>query len=319
MSHSFLFRDPILSREIHLSDGRRLLRADRFDQIMAKQSLTPLAMNERNSFRIHPSFRIVALASPPTRENPWCTSELLAIFPFVDVMAPLAFEEKLQIITSLIPIQEAISPNKQQLGKSLLSLLSSTYNELQRMESNSSNEIKLSASLTETSFVPSTRQLLRLWKGACEALNSLEICDHPNQLILENIKERIRRMFMVPFMPQTLRETFETSLARVQPEESSNLSIIANHNENVQEPSSLKDLHIGQQVRIGNVSLPLNVPERPELVPDTLFVEIPAHIRYLESISHDILAKERHILLIGNQGFLSPSTSPLPPLLICAN
>jgi von Willebrand factor A domain-containing protein 8 len=317
MSHSFLFRDPILSREIHLSDGRRLLRADRFDQIMAKQSLTPLAMNERNSFRIHPSFRIVALASPPTRENPWCTSELLAIFPFVDVMAPLAFEEKLQIITSLIPIQEAISPNKQQLGKSLLSLLSSTYNELQRMESNSSNEIKLSASLTETSFVPSTRQLLRLWKGACEALNSLEICDHPNQLILENIKERIRRMFMVPFMPQTLRETFETSLARVQPEESSNLSMnIANHNENVQEPSSLKDLHIGQQVRIGNVSLPLNVPERPELVPDTLFVEIPAHIRYLESISHDILAKERHILLIGNQGFLSPS--PPPPSRPCS-
>jgi hypothetical protein len=56
------------------------------------------------------------------------------------------------------------------------------------------------------------------------------------------------------------------------------------------------------QILIGNALLPLNNPTRPELVPNTLFVEIPAHIKYLENIAHDILAGEKHILLIGNQG-----------------
>jgi von Willebrand factor A domain-containing protein 8 len=273
---------------------------------MIKQSLTPQAMSDKNLFRIHPAFRIIALASPPTRENPWCTSELLAIFPFVEIMEPLALDEKLQVITHLIPIQEAISPAKQKLGGKVLELLSKTYKELERMELNSSNEIKLSASLSETSFIPSTRQLLRLWKGSCEALNSLENCDHPDHLIIENINERIHRMFMVPFMPQTLRDTFDASLTRGHSTEDVSSSMISPR-EN--ERSCAKQFNVNHQVQIGKVILPLNVPERPELVPDTLFVEIPAHIRYLENISHDILAEERHILLIGNQGHCSPSSS----------
>jgi von Willebrand factor A domain-containing protein 8 len=270
---------------------------------MQTQSLRRDSMGKRNIFRIHPSFRIIALAIPPTRENPWCTSELLAMFPFVDVMASLTLEEKLKIMTHRLPLQEAISPLKQQSGEKLISLFSSTYAELERMENNSSNEIKLSASLSQTSFVPSSRQLLRLWKGCCEAINSIDEIEASEDLILQNIQERIHRMFMVPFMPQTLRETFDTSLARIK---SSEISENTPRSPRLEETSTMtprenqsSDLPM---VRIGNVSLPLNIPERPELVPNTLFIEIPAHIKYLESIAHDILAGERHILLIGNQG-----------------
>jgi len=59
-------------------------------------------------------------------------------------------------------------------------------------------------------------------------------------------------------------------------------------------------VHDGR-VSIGDVNCALRVPERPELVPDVAFVDIPKHVAAL----HDMLldwSLGHHLLLIGNQG-----------------
>ncbi|CAK9001932.1 von Willebrand factor A domain-containing protein 8 (PEX7-binding protein 2) (P7BP2), partial [Durusdinium trenchii] len=55
------------------------------------------------------------------------------------------------------------------------------------------------------------------------------------------------------------------------------------------------------EVRLGNVSCKRGRPQRPELVPSTLFVDIPQHVAMLRTMLIDWLL-QRHLLLIGNQG-----------------
>lgn len=272
---------------------------------MSKNVLTREQMADRNIFRIHPSFRIVALAAPPTRENSWCTSEILSMFPFIDTIEPLSLENKLRIITTKHPIQKYVRQSSHGIQEKILSILSLTYNELDRME-HSSHDVKVSASSNQISFVPSCRQFLRLWNGCCEAYTSTANQKDAENFLLDYITERFRKMFLVEFMPQTLKDTFDASLCRVKL--TNNLS-----NFNVQTDKKVPIIeHTLDSVKIGNSSLPKSIPSRPELVPNTYFINIPTHIKYLESIAHDILAGERHILLIGNQGlhFILPLRTP---------
>lgn len=52
---------------MQLYDGTRLVGHDSYDQMLSNgQSAEELAQNR--IFRIHPSFRIVALAEPPARK-----------------------------------------------------------------------------------------------------------------------------------------------------------------------------------------------------------------------------------------------------------
>lgn len=50
-------------RELQLYDGRRLLSADRYDALVSE--LGEAKIIEAGILRIHPSFRIIALAEPP--------------------------------------------------------------------------------------------------------------------------------------------------------------------------------------------------------------------------------------------------------------
>ena len=61
-------------RDCTLFDGTRLLRWDRFDALCSELQCTPQQLSERHRLvRIAPSFRIVALALPPARNNMWLT------------------------------------------------------------------------------------------------------------------------------------------------------------------------------------------------------------------------------------------------------
>jgi len=58
-------RRLIQDRELELLDGTRLLNHDKYDSLMAelhKKQIKP----ESKVFRIHPAFRIIATAEPPT-------------------------------------------------------------------------------------------------------------------------------------------------------------------------------------------------------------------------------------------------------------
>lgn len=58
-----LFFRLIQDRDLQLHDGTRLLRFDRYDKLIKK--LGEDVMKKSNIFRIHPAFRIIALAEPP--------------------------------------------------------------------------------------------------------------------------------------------------------------------------------------------------------------------------------------------------------------
>lgn len=90
-------------RELQLHDGRRLLRDDRYRELQAKLGWTEEQMSKAGVQRIHPSFRMVALAEPPSSgkgSTQWLTPELLNLFLFHE-MRPLSSEEELSIITDL--------------------------------------------------------------------------------------------------------------------------------------------------------------------------------------------------------------------------
>ncbi|GFG34443.1 hypothetical protein Cfor_05032 [Coptotermes formosanus] len=86
-------------RELQLHDGRRLVRHDRFDEYKARHSLSEQQLHDSGLLRIHPAFRIVALAEPPSQGNiagQWLSAEALSLFLFHE-MRPLALHEEIHI------------------------------------------------------------------------------------------------------------------------------------------------------------------------------------------------------------------------------
>nr|XP_018907546.1 PREDICTED: von Willebrand factor A domain-containing protein 8 [Bemisia tabaci] len=89
-------------RELQLYNGERLLRHDRYDALAEKFGESYLT--DSKIFRIHPAFRIVALAESPGGDIPqWLTSELLSLFLFHE-MRPLNLEEETFIMQSLFNV-----------------------------------------------------------------------------------------------------------------------------------------------------------------------------------------------------------------------
>lgn len=91
-------------REIQLHDGRRLISAEKYDNIMEEYELTEEVMIQQGILKVDPRFRIVALAEPPSTSSAagnWLSSELLSLFLYNE-MRTLSKEEEMQIITNLV-------------------------------------------------------------------------------------------------------------------------------------------------------------------------------------------------------------------------
>lgn len=56
-------------RELQLYDGKRLLRHDKYDELLC-DGLTADQLDAKGILRIHPSFRVIALAEPPKGLKP---------------------------------------------------------------------------------------------------------------------------------------------------------------------------------------------------------------------------------------------------------
>ncbi|XP_034940681.1 von Willebrand factor A domain-containing protein 8 [Chelonus insularis] len=92
----------IHDREIQVHDGKRLMGAERFDEIKLKDNKTDKQLNDAGIFKINPAFKIIALAEPPVINSPsnqWLTSELLSLFHFHE-MRPLHKSEEIHILKS---------------------------------------------------------------------------------------------------------------------------------------------------------------------------------------------------------------------------
>jgi von Willebrand factor A domain-containing protein 8 len=56
------------------------------------------------------------------------------------------------------------------------------------------------------------------------------------------------------------------------------------------------------QLIIGDVSYPVKTPQHPELVPQPHYFDIPKHTKTMKGMLQDVVAGQKHLLLIGNQG-----------------
>ncbi|XP_027851720.2 von Willebrand factor A domain-containing protein 8 [Aphis gossypii] len=98
----------VQDRDLQLYDGTRLLRSDRYDKLANKLGVD--VMNKSNIIRIHPAFRIMALAEPPGGTIPqWITPEVLNMFIFHE-LRPLSAVEELKIVQHLYP--NSVKPMK---------------------------------------------------------------------------------------------------------------------------------------------------------------------------------------------------------------
>lgn len=91
-------------RELQLHDGKRLIRADRYEEIKKELEKSDEALAESGIYKIHPSFRIIALAEPPVLGNAsaqWLNSELLSMFLFHE-MRPLGESEEIHVIEAKV-------------------------------------------------------------------------------------------------------------------------------------------------------------------------------------------------------------------------
>lgn len=83
----------VYDRELKLFDGSRLMEAKRYESLAAELGGAGDAglargkemLHERRIYPVHPAFRLVALATPPTPTNPWLTAEIMGLFAFASV------------------------------------------------------------------------------------------------------------------------------------------------------------------------------------------------------------------------------------------
>lgn len=94
----------IHDREVQMYDGTRLIRHDKYDELL-QQGSSEAEMASKGLQRIHPAFRIIALAEPPTIDmaSNWLTPEMLSMFMFHDIRT-LSKSEELHIIEKLVII-----------------------------------------------------------------------------------------------------------------------------------------------------------------------------------------------------------------------
>lgn len=97
-------------RELQLHDGQRLISDARYQFIKENFNLTDTQLNSKGILRIHPDFKIIAIAEPPTNQSAqgnWITPEVLSLFLFHEIRS-LTEEEEYQIITTKVSTQICI-------------------------------------------------------------------------------------------------------------------------------------------------------------------------------------------------------------------
>ncbi|KAG5321336.1 VWA8 protein, partial [Acromyrmex heyeri] len=171
-------------RELQLHDGKRLIRADRYDEIKKEYNRSDEEMRVRGVLRIHPAFRLIALAEPPivnSSSGQWLNSELLSLFLFHE-MRPLDKREEIHVIRS-------------KFGEPSQALLSIVELAHVLRSSNDPTLQSLAGSL-------STRQLLR-------------IAERMHRFQCDDVYNAVQRACLARFLPTIAKEALEDSCRRL--------------------------------------------------------------------------------------------------------
>ena len=202
----------VQDRELDLMDGRKLIRHDKYDLIEDKTNL----------LRIHPSFRLIAVAEPPTNTEKtvatsgnWLTSELVNMFLF-HIIEPLSLTHEYELLNKKFSLNE----KHRQL-----------YNVINNLKQMSLNDPQLK----QTANIFSLRQLIRL-SHKLEAYPSL------------NLKELIENSCLYKFMPQLNKQILseflrnQNLLSETESTEPSLNDLLASFNEYKLNSDSIQDL-----------------------------------------------------------------------------
>ncbi|CAH0715327.1 unnamed protein product, partial [Brenthis ino] len=249
-------------RELQLHDGTRLLRHDRYDDLLAS-GLSQKDLEESGVKRIHPAFRIVALAEPPILGSgqQWLSPEILSLFIFHE-MRNLSKNEEMFIINSLYgDISDPLH--------SIMELAD------QLRKSEDSTLKNLSSSL-------STRQLLRI---------ASRMAKYP----ADSAYETIQRTFLAKFLPNLARRALDGASNKIGIQQPSKFGLFDKKSTKV--GCSVQN----GILKIGNTSTNIFKTDALTKVPDILFYDVPQHIALLEWLLQDFLLGN-HLLLVGNQG-----------------
>ncbi|XP_059052100.1 von Willebrand factor A domain-containing protein 8 [Achroia grisella] len=249
-------------RELQLHDGTRLLRHDRYDELL-EAGHSAQQLDESGVKRIHPAFRIVALAEPPIlgRGQQWLSPEILSLFIFHE-MRNLSKEEEISVINALYG----------DISDPLHSIID-LADELRYSEDSTLKNLSTSLS---------TRQLLRI---------ASRMAKYPT----ESAYETIQRTFLAKFLPNLARRALDGASQNLGIEPPSRFSV-ANQKEKKIGCSVQNGV-----LTIGNTSTDVYKTQALTKVPDILFYDVPQHIRLLEWLLQDLLLGN-HLLLVGNQG-----------------
>ena len=229
-------------------------------------------LRKRKIEMIHPSFRIIATASPPKRENPWLTHQVINLFHFFDLSSFSSFHltnEKEAEENNFKHISSILKKTCPKLDFEVIEKLTKFYLVMQKLSEEETSSISNPISL---------RALIRV-STFCEK--------HGTQLL----HSTICRSLMLGYITPITRDLIMTQLT--------NLSILPSPNEYTVELREIS--YQGENsLRIGDTVSPVFTPKVPALVPDIVFFNIPKHTQILELMLKDFLLGE-HLLLIGSQ------------------
>lgn len=133
----------------------------------------------------------------------------------------------------------------------------------------------------------SSRQLLR----ACRRLNAF-----PEQS-LQDLRPLLHDTLLTQFLPSSCARLVDSILDDC----SAPSSRVSAANTTYQKPADTIREQDGR-LFIGDVSHPIQKPTNPELVPQPHYFDIPKHTRTMKAMLQDVVAGQKHMLLIGNQG-----------------
>ena len=261
-------------REITLFDGTSFVCPARYAEMQERLGLTEEELSARGIFLVHPSFRVLALANPPTKNDPWLNNEVLHLFHFFDVEMDLVSDvgksRNVDLLSLIVP----------GVSTDFANAICEFAMHLEQMDEDPLSSVKSPVSL---------RQMLRMARRAA--------------VLPDEVHSSLYNACMMMYMPRAEKEAVVTLMDTVgipQNEEEYSVTALplvvtdADGNET-------DDYSQGASLRIGDVEVECAVPENPALVPDVVFFHIPMHTRLLRSMLQDFLLGE-HLLLIGNQG-----------------
>ncbi|KAG7391169.1 von Willebrand factor A domain-containing protein 8 [Phytophthora pseudosyringae] len=271
----------IQDREIDLADGSKLVSQVTYDAIVADASASGARNTLSRVSPIHPSFRIIAIAEAdpatlkgaagmPGKESTaaWLGSDSISMFSFHHLAAMSVAQSENDIVRQLYP----------ELPQETTSTLLAFSEKLRGAKEKSANADYLALSL-------SMRQLLRV----CRRLNAF-----PNQS-LQDLRPLVHDTLLTQFLSSACTRLVDSLLDECK----APTSMLATDLK-TQQAETISE--VGGRLHIGDVSYPIQTPSSPELVPQPHYFDIPKHTRCMKDMLQDVVAGQKHMLLIGNQG-----------------